>query len=272
MSPARRNYNDVTEERLDFLDDLADSIAREYFAENAKIEPLKIARAYGIHYILGSYEDAFDGALYFADGQFYIFINEDRQQSVERRRFTFCHELGHFFIDGHRTALASGEVPYHSSFTNYSSELSVEREADFFASFLLMPRHRIITDYRQYRKFSFSIIEQFSQKYKTSKIATVYRVLHLDLHPMMVVKAVAGTIVSVLKSADFGFYPRGKKDFIPQDSLMYSVLKGEDVSGKTDQIWIGDWFDAPNREEDKLFEHCIHYPQIDLCYSILWQE
>ena len=206
------------------------------------------------------------------DGAFHIFINQARQQTELRQRFTFCHELGHFFIDGHRTALASGEVPYLSSFTNFSSESVVEREADFFASCLLLPRRRVISDYRHYHKFSFAIIDALSHKYQVSQTAVVYRLLYLDLHPMMVIKAQAGAIVSILKSDDFYFYPRGKKDFIPDDSLMHAVLCGERSSGTTDQLWIGDWFDTQNRDNEKMYEHCIYYRHIDTCYSILWQQ
>ena len=254
------------------MDQLAEIIAYRYFGWDGVIEPHRIADDYNVTYSTADYGDGFDGLLMYRQGGFHIFVNLARQQTELRRRFTFCHELGHFFIDGHRTALASGEVPYLSSFTNFSSESVVEREADFFASCLLMPRRRVISDYRCYRKFSFAIVDALSQKYQMSQTAVVYRLLYLNLHPMMIIKAQDGAIVSILKSDDFYFYPKGKKDFIPDDTLMHAVLSGDKPSGNTDQLWIGDWFNSLKRENEKMYEHCIYYRHIDTCYSILWQD
>lgn len=252
------------------MDELAEAIILRYFPGDTPITPRFIADDYSITYSRSDYGDDFDGLLLWDGDDFHIFVNSARQQSDYRQRFTFCHELGHFFIDGHRNALIHGEVPYLSSFTGFSSERIVEREADFFASCLLMPRSRAIRDYRNHRRFSFAIIQGLSEKYQMSEVATIYRLLHLDLHPLMIVKASNGKIVSIQKSNDFYHYPKGGRDFIPEHSLMYEAVRGEVRVNKTEQIWTGDWFRARG-EEAPLFEHCIYYEQFDVCYSILWQ-
>src|SRR5258706_8422087 len=49
-----------------------------------------------------------------------------------------AYEIGHFFIDEHRNALASGQPP-HPSFPNHPTENLAEQEANLFSSHLLMP-------------------------------------------------------------------------------------------------------------------------------------
>src|SRR5207247_1657430 len=89
----------------------------------------------------GRYGDAFDGLLEHRSGRFHVYANLDRveREDSPRARFTLAHELGHYFIDEHRNALAAGLALSHPSFCDFESDLPVEKEADHFASNLLMP-------------------------------------------------------------------------------------------------------------------------------------
>lgn len=55
-------------------------------------------------------------------------------------RFTIAHELGHHEIDGHFDALFSETVRRHQCRSAFSSDVLQEKQADAFASELLMPR------------------------------------------------------------------------------------------------------------------------------------
>lgn len=269
-TPSKGNNRLIDPEKEAFLTSLAESVADWYFPGDAPIQPSLIAEDYGITWSIGNYEDAFDGLLEHHRGRFHIYVNQDRQQTWERQRFTFCHELGHFFIDGHRNALANGEVPYHSSFTGFASENVVEREADFFSACLLMPRNRVLRDYRQHRRFSFQIIKQLASKYGLSLLATMYRLFHLDVHPMMIVQAKKGVIHSIHSSRDFYYYPKHEKKRIPEDSMMAAYVQKGIRSETTQHIWTGDWFECS--KEEKLYEHCLYYDQYDTCFSLLWKD
>lgn len=59
------------------------------------------------------------------------------------RRFTVAHELGHFFIEGHALKLLSSGI--HTSYTEPGTKDPFERQANFFATSLLMPE-------REFRK------------------------------------------------------------------------------------------------------------------------
>src|SRR3989442_9325036 len=125
--------------------ELAEAIAEEYFP-NARVDPLAIVKTKGITISFGHYGDSFDGLLEHRHGRFHIYANLNRIDHTDspRARFTLGHELGHYFIDEHRNALAEGLAPSHPSICEYESDLPVEREADHFSSNLLMPTTRFM--------------------------------------------------------------------------------------------------------------------------------
>ena len=270
MKTQRIKSDSISSERQIFISGIAEYLIENHFSDEEMICPEVIADVYGISYSYGSYEDAFDGLLEYDNNEFHIYINTDRTLNHSRQRFTFAHELGHFFIDEHRNALANGQTPYHSSFTNFSSEILVEREADFFAACLLMPRTRILNEYKQYKKFSISIINHISKKYQTSFISTLFRLFYLDVHPLVIVYAKDGQVCWIMKSKDFRYYLRCKKPFIPENSIMYEYFKSGKKYTVTQQIWTGDWF--YDRNEEKIYEYCWYYDRHKICYSIVWKD
>ena len=59
------------------------------------------------------------------------------------KRFSIAHEFGHYFVDGHIDHIPF-ENGLHKSRANFTSNNRFEREADFFAAGLLMPRTLIL--------------------------------------------------------------------------------------------------------------------------------
>lgn len=103
------------------------------------VDPEAIAREEGISWRYGNYGHGFDGLLAHRKGKFRVFCNAER--GSKRGRFTFGHELGHYFIDEHRLAIATQGIR-HLSVGEWHSDAVVERQADTFAANLLMPTAR----------------------------------------------------------------------------------------------------------------------------------
>ncbi len=57
-------------------------------------------------------------------------------------RFTVAHELGHYFLPGHPERLFPAGDGLHESRSGFISHDPLERQADYFASALLMPVHQ----------------------------------------------------------------------------------------------------------------------------------
>lgn len=269
-SEPKKIFKPISDERKDFLSDLAEQIHEDYRDEKG-FDPFKLADKIGLGYSKGSYRTFFDGRLECQDDEFFIYINVSRTQNEHMLRFTMAHELGHFFIDDHRNALANGLTPAHSSFTGFSSDSIVEQEADFFAACLLMPKKRFKKDYHLNRNFSFRIINKLSQSYGASRLATLYRVFFLDLHPLMIVRVMADTpnrINLIRKSDDFYYYPRDGYAKLPEDSALYEAIRSGIWKNNVQEVWTGDWFNS--KSESKLYEYLLNYQSYYL--SILWKD
>jgi len=139
--PARRRL--IPAARAVEIAELAEAVADEH-CPAGPVEPRTIAAAKGVTLSFGHYGEAFDGMLEHRAGRFHIYANLDRLGDGEspRARFTLAHELGHFYIDEHRHALAAGRAAPHPSQCDHESPILAEQEADLFAANLLMPTSR----------------------------------------------------------------------------------------------------------------------------------
>lgn len=251
-----------------FIKDLANGISRYFMDEYGEIDPEVIAYKNGITFCYGNYGDCFDGMLEFLNGKFHIYINTYGLPKNDRTRFTFGHELGHFYISEHATALINGYAPAHSSFTGFKSEKIIERQADHFAANLLMPEELTLRIYRRKRKFEFQTILDLKKTFNVSVLAALYRVFILDLHPMMIVKSKNGQIIgNPSRSNDF-YFRLNDKNALPEDSLASSYFSKNIKSNSSRELWAMDWFDVSHQA--KIYEHCIYYDSINTVYSIIW--
>ena len=138
----RRN---IKPSRAHDIRELAEAIANEYFPDRP-VEPEELFQRKGITFNYDHYGDTFDGMLEWENGRFHVYCNLDRVETADspRARFTLCHELGHYYIDEHRNALAAGTIPAYPSECEYESDETMEQEADLFAANLLLPRQRFV--------------------------------------------------------------------------------------------------------------------------------
>lgn len=89
-------------------------------------------------------------------------------------RFTVAHELGHYFLPGHPAKLFRNGDGVRHSHSGFVSHDPLERQADCFASALLMPE-AIITKAVDKAGNGFSAIEKLAKECKSSITATAIR-------------------------------------------------------------------------------------------------
>ncbi|MDD5569656.1 MAG: ImmA/IrrE family metallo-endopeptidase [Bacteroidales bacterium] len=271
-SSQKTNNNFLTNSDKLILSELAEGIANYYFY-NGAVNPEVIASENNISYSYGNYKDSFDGMIECFNKDFHIYINIDRLEHAytERARFTFAHELGHFFIDEQRNALLLGLSPSHSCFTDFSSKNYAERQADYFASCLLLPQNKIETDCLK-RKFSFQLISELSKKYQVSLTATAIRFTIIGNYPIMVVYSVGGKISWYCYSKDFPYWSlRHGKIKIPENTVAGDYFYNQVTSKSTQEVFASDWFDNvfESHTRRKFNEHCVFGTKSIL--SIIWE-
>jgi Zn-dependent peptidase ImmA (M78 family) len=167
----------VETERFEEIADLAEAIAEEHFNNN-RADLKTILAENSIRLIKGNYEDYFLGNLVHYSRKFYMYLNMDQlnESQQPRVRFTIAHELGHFFIDEHRNLLKKGTS---LSFNSKHNNLIIEKEANHFASFLLMPPVKFKL-YAATMQPGIDTVLRLCQVFETSIDSTVIQYLKLD--------------------------------------------------------------------------------------------
>lgn len=255
------------------IKELAETIALEY---QEKVTPLdKIINDEELSVFYDSYgRNTFDGMTFYDNGKFYIHINTDLNNKVNSRRgrFTLAHELGHYYIDTHRLGLKKGLLEPHLSRTNQKQFNQIEREADFFASCLLMPQERFSKDiYR--KKFNIDLINSLKDEYRVSLTACAMRYVEIGNHPIMIIYGEEGNVKWYNCSQDFRYKYLLHEKVVAPNSVMGEFFQDiKDNIFKTEEIWAVDIFkyvedDDINR---RFLEHCIIYKNRAL--SIIWEE
>lgn len=147
----------------------------------APIDPEKIAAAEGIHFSYGSFPQNFDGLLMYEEEKFRLVCNCRRHsRGSERSRFTFAHELAHYFIPPHRQALMAGQLALRLPQQRRSA---IEKESDLFAANLLMPAALFLQQADGLSGPALNRIRVLAETFGTSFTTTAYRALELDLLP-----------------------------------------------------------------------------------------
>lgn len=262
---------------------LAEEIASQY---EEPIPLVKLAEDEYIRIICDDYgSSTFDGLTWFEPDtdDFYIHLNTNAVKkntlNSVKGRFTLAHELGHYFIPAHRLGLMRGDLKPHGSinFLNNLPAWQIEREADAFASTLLMPTVSIKA-FVKGKSFNFQLIEAIADKYKVSKSAAALRFVDIGNYPIMVVYAVDGKIRWVSRSEDFPFwrlrYGNGKGDRVPEYTVMgtyfYEHDNGDCKSEET--VYAQDCFVTRSEEENRreFYEWCIGYN--NSAFSVFWEK
>lgn len=228
---------------------------------------------------------SFDGLTWFEPktDDFYIHLNtnpiKSNSLSNAKGRFTLAHELGHYYIPYHRSGIINGELKPHGSLNYLSNQPAwqLEREADVFASVLMMPTSSV-KEFVKGKSFSFQLIEELASTFQVSKSAAALRFADIGNYPIMVVYAIDGKIRWVSRSEDFPFWRlrngSSKGDKVPEYTVMGTYFyKNDDSDCKSaETVFAQDCFVTRSEDENQMefYEWCIGFQNRAL--SVLWEK
>jgi len=135
--------------------------------------------------------DGFAGALIPAESRTRWGVAFGKGQSPGRRRFTVAHEFGHYLL--HRKKYPNG---IHSSEADVDgrTKLQVEREANEFASWLLMPLDDFRKQISPTDRPDFDSIGKCATRYEVSLVAAVLRWLRYTDRRSIFIKSIDGYV------------------------------------------------------------------------------
>lgn len=263
----------ISDIRKKELADFAEFIST-YYCPKGIVSPELIAEQSGITYNYGEYGDCFDGLLEHDSNEFHIYINTQSVQSSDkaRLRFSFAHELGHYFIDEHRNALKKGKS-LHKSYYKFFRKNIIEIEADHFASNLLMPTSRFKQSV-QGKKFNFSVIDSLTKEFGASFSATLLKFIEVDTYPLMVVFSKNNMIERYWASYDFPYkyFLEHSSKKLPPLTVAGDYFNHGTICEDTEIVDACEWFSSFNDIRNvKIFEKCIYPTFNNTVISIIWQ-
>jgi len=254
---------------------LAEDVAKAYGLE-LPVNLEQVAKEESIELAPGDYPANFHGRLEFhpREGIFILFHPEPRPGlSLGRIRFSIAHELGHYFLEEHRGLIVSGAV--HNSVESFKPAQSrIEREADQFASALLIPECAFRKYLGSRHELPLTAIIELSHLAKTSIQATLFRYAHLAEEACVMVVAKAGKVLRSFSSGlakERGFGWLGAES-VPPGCTALNSLRAEPFAILEGQSDTSRWF-SERHWGGQLWEESTRVGAGDYTVTILsWPE
>lgn len=247
--------------------ELAETTVSSLGLEKLPIEPGIVANSEAPLLVVksGDYRSRFDGQLEYhrKQNRFLLFYNTKHDDPLTREhhprtRFSFAHELGHYFIERHRVYLMKGG-PAHGSRSEFLSDVNVEREADSFAAGLLMPS-RLMRPLVNASELSFRRVREIAGLSKTSLVSTMIRSVSLSDFPCAAVGIREETVAWSFLSPpllEAGCYPLPGRSQMPASGrrLWDQIVTSPRQRHACDGL-LSEWFQTYDR--DSLSELLVH--------------
>lgn len=169
-----------------------------------------------------------------------------------RERFSVAHELGHWHL--HRGRSFKCRVDDTSG--NLASNRILEKEADSFASHLLMPRPLFNPVIASLGKPTFQQLTRVARDFETSVMATTLRLANINTLPVIVACYDRDGRRWAVPAGDI---PRGWRlnEKLDDDTFTYDLLhQGKECRGLAKQP-ADAWFENDEADKYEVQEQCI---------------
>ncbi|GEM_PF-6030663 len=236
---------------------VANDVLKKAEIKKAPVDLNKILKKFKINLEESSTITA-DGVLIYSKAQKWAGIKYRSGMTQGRMRFTIAHELGHFFldnVDGFETSCSvDGE--------NKNKEQ--ERQADAFASHLLMPKEWALSAIGKSIKGVENILS-ISKQFEVSQTAAAIRLVQLSNLPCAVICS-KNKIISWGYVSPTLFAKACKGQKLSRVSQAYTLIKGatalKPIATKSEY-----WFDV--KLSGKFLEHSAQLYS-DTILSLIW--
>lgn len=166
-----------------------------------------------------------------------------------RERFSIAHETGHWLLHRGR----SFRCRVDDIVQNYSSDTTLEKEADEFASHLLMPTAILRPIIKAIAKPTLKDLQRVADDFDVSLQAMSIRLAALDTLPVIVACYTKAGLKWHCRAAHIpnGWY---LKQTLDSDSFAYDILQGQGSGNKTGKQPADTWFENDSADDFELLE------------------
>lgn len=176
-------------------------------------------------------------------------VQHEVRRGVPARYTSPSHELGHYHLEHHHAYLTHGGKS-HASINEFRSKNIIEREADAFATSLLLPTD-FVKQIINASELSVARLESIADDFQTSLVSTAIRSVQLSDFPCALVGIRQSAVAWAFPSESLivaGIYPN--KGVLPRNSMepwaefQKGVGEGSEKEGR-----VQDWFNTCDRDD-----------------------
>jgi hypothetical protein len=182
-----------------------------------------------------------------------------------RRRFTIAHEIGHYILPNHGTQEYCSSTYIESA----SSQVpALERDANYFASELLMPASQIYGIVKR-ELASIATAKKVAMAYQVSLTAAAIKCVALTDERCALVQTTSGKIDWVYRGSTFGYFINKAQGLHPRSPAckLFEATDERELSESTvPSFWIEDI--SPD-SKDAVWEDSIYLPYYNRVITIL---
>lgn len=197
----------------------------------------------------------------------HIVIKDSSQQYLTRQTFSVAHELGHFSLPGHRDK-------YNCSFEDlntYSESKEHERDANLFASELLLPTKYFTVDVKR-TSLTFKTIVSLAEKYETSLTATALKYIKNTEDCGALICSQNNSISWSMKSSSFQYDLLSGS--VSKNSYASDFFtKNQTLKAEAHEVRYDAWISTPIYNQDiKVIEETISMPNLNQTLTLIYIE
>jgi Zn-dependent peptidase ImmA (M78 family) len=184
-----------------------------------------------------------------------------------KKRFVVAHEIGHFELHRQETNLFTCKDEYFDLWRNQNP--AAEREANLFASELLMPK-RMFTEAASGMEPDLDSVKLLTQRFGTSLTATGLRFLDCTVEPCAIVCSQNGLVQWWKGTNAFGRrISCGQR--LSENTYALDFFKGGSLPAERQEVLANAWFpDSRLRQGATIQEHSLGMPNYGSVLTFLW--
>ncbi|HBJ1649206.1 ImmA/IrrE family metallo-endopeptidase [Clostridium botulinum] len=201
-----------------------------------------------------------EALLIISSGKKNIIIDNSRSLYPQRERFTIAHEIGHYIIPWHENLQQCDKI------VNFESNDEVEKQANDFASELLVPKSNLLEDIKD-KKVTLSLIKSLAKQYDVSLVVMARRVLeYTDTEAVVLIYYSNGKKYIQMKSKTF---KEELKDGRITKSSAHKLLTSYNTSAEIkDVLESSIWFKEKG-ETYKIVEESMFQNNLGRVFTLL---
>lgn len=183
-----------------------------------------------------------------------------------RKRFSLAHELGHW--NYHRGR--SFECRVDDWVEGYSRKPVEEKEADQYASELLMPAYMFAPLAKQLKRPTIDGVKELAEKFNTSLTATAIRLVNMNVWPLVLVCHSKQGRLWFNRSKDVPdrWFPQKE---LSSDSMAFDMLFGQVERVRYQKATADTWFDHRHADRYDIIEDALRISS-EQVLCLLWLE